>query len=155
MKSTTKLILAGLGTAAVCAGVYYVIKNKDKFLKSEEVINPDGTAEKRTYVVLDVDGAKKKATSTIQKGKEKAQDTWKKVETGAKDTWGKVTGKGNEEMEIDVENILDEEADLEAGDEISEAVADAVDEALDKAKEVAGKAKEAIADVADSAAAEA
>ena len=30
MKSTTKLILAGLGTAAVCAGVYYVIKNKDK-----------------------------------------------------------------------------------------------------------------------------
>ena len=155
MKSTTKLILAGLGTAAVCAGVYYVIKNKDKFLKSEEVINPDGTAEKRTYVVLDVDGAKKKATSTIQKGKEKAQDTWKKVETGAKDTWGKVTGKGNEEMEIDVENILDEEADLEAGDEISEAVADAVDEALDKAKEVAGKAKEAIADVADGAAAEA
>ncbi len=155
MKSTTKLILAGLGTAAVCAGVYYVIKNKDKFLKSEEVINPDGTAEKRTYVVLDVDGAKKKATSTIQKGKEKAQDTWKKVETGAKDTWGKVTGKGNEEMEIDVENILDEEADLEAGDEISEAVADAVDEALDKAKEVAGKAKEAIADVADTAAAEA
>ncbi|MBQ1489083.1 MAG: hypothetical protein IIZ41_10050 [Lachnospiraceae bacterium] len=155
MKSTTKLILAGLGTAAVCAGVYYVIKNKDKFLKSEEVINPDGTAEKRTYVVLDVDGAKKKATSTIQKGKEKAQDTWKKVETGAKDTWGKVTGKGNEEMEIDVENILDEEADLEAGDEISEAVADAVDEALDKAKEVAGKAKEAIADVADAAAAEA
>ena len=155
MKSTTKLILAGLGTAAVCAGVYYVIKNKDKFLKSEEVINPDGTAEKRTYVVLDVDGAKKKATSTIQKGKEKAQDTWKKVETGAKDTWGKVTGKGNEEMEIDVENILDEEADLEAGDEISEAVADAVDEALDKAKEVAGKAKEAIADVDDSAAAEA
>ncbi len=152
MKSTTKLILAGLGTAAVCAGVYYVIKNKDKFLKSEEVINPDGTAEKRTYVVLDVDGAKKKATSTIQKGKEKAQDTWKKVETGAKDTWGKVTGKGNEEMEIDVENILDEEADLEAGDEISEAVADAVDEALDKAKEVAGKAKEAIADVADAAA---
>ena len=155
MKSTTKLILAGLGTAAVCAGVYYVIKNKDKFLKSEEVINPDGTAEKRTYVVLDVDGAKKKATSTIQKGKEKAQDTWKKVETGAKDTWGKVTGKGNDEMEIDVENILDEEADLEAGDEISEAVADAVDEALDKAKEVAGKAKEAIADVADAAAAEA
>lgn len=155
MKSTTKLILAGLGTAAVCAGVYYVIKNKDKFLKSEEVINPDGTAEKRTYVVLDVDGAKKKATSTIQKGKEKAQDTWKKVETGAKDTWGKVTGKGNEEMEIDVENILDEEADLEAGDEISEAVADAVDEALGKAKEVAGKAKEAIADVADAAAAEA
>ena len=155
MKSTTKLILAGLGTAAVCAGVYYVIKNKDKFLKSEEVINPDGTAEKRTYVVLDVDGAKKKATSTIQKGKEKAQDTWKKVETGAKDTWGKVTGKGNEEMEIDVENILDEEADLEAGDEISEAVADAVDEALDKAKEVAGKAKEAIADVADAAATEA
>ena len=155
MKSTTKLILAGLGTAAVCAGVYYVIKNKDKFLKSEEVINPDGTAEKRTYVVLDVDGAKKKATSTIQKGKEKAQDTWKKVETGAKDTWGKVTGKGNEEMEIDVENILDDEADLEAGDEISEAVADAVDEALDKAKEVAGKAKEAIADVADAAAAEA
>ena len=155
MKSTTKLILAGLGTAAVCAGVYYVIKNKDKFLKSEEVINPDGTAEKRTYVVLDVDGAKKKATSTIQKGKEKAQDTWKKVETGAKDTWGKVTGKGNEEMEIDVENILDEEADLEAGDEISEAVADAVDEALDKAKEVAGKAKEAISDVADAAAAEA
>ena len=155
MKSTTKVILAGLGTAAVCAGVYYVIKNKDKFLKSEEVINPDGTAEKRTYVVLDVDGAKKKATSTIQKGKEKAQDTWKKVETGAKDTWGKVTGKGNEEMEIDVENILDEEADLEAGDEISEAVADAVDEALDKAKEVAGKAKEAIADVADAAAAEA
>ena len=155
MKSTTKLILAGLGTAAVCAGVYYVIKNKDKFLKSEEVINPDGTAEKRTYVVLDVDGAKKKATSTIQKGKEKAQDTWKKVETGAKDTWGKVTGKGNEEMEIDVENILDEEADLEAGDEISEAVADAVDEALDKAKEVAGKAKEAIADVADATAAEA
>ncbi len=155
MKSTTKLILAGLGTAAVCAGVYYVIKNKDKFLKSEEVINPDGTAEKRTYVVLDVDGAKKKATSTIQKGKEKAQDTWKKVETGAKDTWGKVTGKGNEEMEIDVENIIDEEADLEAGDEISEAVADAVDEALDKAKEVAGKAKEAIADVADAAAAEA
>lgn len=154
MKSTTKLILAGLGTAAVCAGVYYVIKNKDKFLKSEEVINPDGTAEKRTYVVLDVDGAKKKATSTIQKGKEKAQDTWKKVETGAKDTWGKVTGKGNEEMEIDVENIIDEEADLEAGDEISEAVADAVDEALDKAKEVAGKAKEAIADVADAAAAE-
>lgn len=155
MKSTTKLILAGLGTAAVCAGVYYVIKNKDKFLKSEEVINPDGTAEKRTYVVLDVDGAKKKATSTIQKGKEKAQDTWKKVETGAKGTWEKVTGKGNEEMEIDVENILDEEADLEAGDEISEAVADAVDEALDKAKEVAGKAKEAIADVADAAAAEA
>lgn len=155
MKSTTKLILAGLGTAAVCAGVYYVIKNKDKFLKSEEVINPDGTAEKRTYVVLDVDGAKKKATSTIQKGKEKAQDTWKKVETGAKDTWGKVTGKGNEEMEIDVENILDEEADLEAGDEISEAVADAVDEALDKAKEVADKAKETIADVADAAAAEA
>ena len=152
MKSTTKLILAGLGTAAVCAGVYYVIKNKDKFLKSEEVINPDGTAEKRTYVVLDVDGAKKKATSTIQKGKEKAQDTWKKVETGAKGTWEKVTGKGNEEMEIDVENILDEEADLEAGDEISEAVADAVDEALDKAKEVAGKAKEAIADVADAAA---
>jgi hypothetical protein len=155
MKSTTKLILAGLGTAAVCAGVYYVIKNKDKFLKSEEVINPDGTAEKRTYVVLDVDGAKKKATSTIQKGKEKAQDTWKKVETGAKDTWGKVTGKGNEEMEIDVENILDEEADLEAGDEISEAVADAVDEALDKATEVAGTAKEAIAAVADTAAAEA
>ena len=75
MKSTTKLILAGLGTAAICAGVYYVVKNKDKFLKSEEVINPDGTTDKRTYVVLDVDGAKKKATDTIQKGKEKAQET--------------------------------------------------------------------------------
>ena len=36
------------------------------------VINPDGTTDKRTYVVLDVDGAKKKATDTIQKGKEKA-----------------------------------------------------------------------------------
>ena len=85
MKSTTKLILAGLGTAAICAGVYYAYKNKDKFLKTEEVINPDGTAEKRTYVVLDVDGAKKKATDSIQKGKEKAQDPWKKVENGAKE----------------------------------------------------------------------
>ena len=115
MKSTTKLILAGLGTAAVCAGVYYVVKNKDKFLKSEEVINPDGTSEKRTYVVLDVDGAKKKATDTIQKGKEKAQDTWKKV-----------TGKGKEEMEVDADNIVDGDEILEAADEVSEAVADAV-----------------------------
>ena len=134
MKSTTKLILAGLGTAAVCAGVYYVVKNKDKFLKSEEIINPDGT------------------TDTIQKGKEKAQDTWKKVETGAKDTWGKVTGKGKEEMEVDVENIVDSDEILEAADEASEAVADAVDEALDKAKEAAGKAKEAVQDAIENAA---
>ena len=152
MKSTTKLILAGLGTAAICAGVYYVVKNKDKFLKSEEVINPDGTTDKRTYVVLDVDGAKKKATDTIQKGKEKAQDTWKKVETGAKDTWGKVTGKGKEEMEVDVENIVDSDEILEAADEASEAVADAVDEALDKAKEATKKTKEAVKDAIEDAA---
>ena len=152
MKSTTKFILAGLGTAAICAGVYYVVKNKDKFLKSEEVINPDGTAEKRTYVILDVDGAKKKANDTIQKGKEKAQDTWKKVETGAKDTWGKVTGKGKEEMEVDVENIVDEEDVFEAADDASEAVADAVDKALDKAKETTKKAKEAVANVVENAA---
>ncbi|MBR6094855.1 MAG: hypothetical protein IKP92_07540 [Lachnospiraceae bacterium] len=126
MKSTTKLLLAGLGTAAICAGVYYVYKNKDKFLKSEEVINPDGTAETRTYVVLDVDGAKKKATDTIQKGKEKAQDTWKKVESGAKETINKVTGKGKEEMEIDAENLVDGEEILEAADEVSEAVAETV-----------------------------
>ena len=130
MKSTTKLLLAGLGTAAICAGVYYAYKNKDKFLKTEEVINPDGTAEKRTYVVLDVDGAKKKATDTIQKGKEKAQDTWKKVETGAKDTINKVTGKGKEEMEVDAENVVDGEEYFEAADEASEAVAGAVQEAL-------------------------
>lgn len=152
MKSMTKLILAGLGTAAVCAGVYYVVKNKDKFLKSEEVINPDGTAETRTYVVLDVDGAKKKATDTIQKGKEKAQDTWKKVETGAKDTWGKVTGKGKEEMEVDVDNIVDSDEILEAADDASEAVADAVDEALEKAKEATAKASETIKDVVEGAA---
>jgi len=132
MKTTTKLILAGLGTAAVCAGVYYVVKNKDKFLKSEEVINPDGTAEKRTYVVLDVDGAKKKATDTIQKGKEKAQDTWKKVETGAKDTFNKVTGKGKEEMEFDAENLVDGEEILDAADDFSEAVADAVSGVAEK-----------------------
>ena len=150
MKSTTKLILAGLGTAAVCAGVYYVVKNKDKFLKSEEVIKPDGTAEKRTYVVLDVDGAKKKATDTIQKGKEVAQDTWKKVETGAKDTISKVTGKGGkEEMEIDIENILDTEDELEPADEASEAVAEAVDKVLDKAKEAVDKAKDTVAEVAE------
>ena len=140
MKSTTKLILAGLGTAAICAGVYYVVKNKDKFLKSEEVINPDGTAEKRTYVVLDVDGAKKKATDTIQRGKEKAQDTWKKVETGAKDTISKVTGKGKEEMEVDAENIFEGDEVLEAADEASEAVAEKVDEVLGKAKEATAAA---------------
>jgi len=60
MKSTTKLILAGLGTAAICAGVYYVVKNKDKFLKSEEVINPDGTYGIRKVVVS--------ATATISVG---------------------------------------------------------------------------------------
>jgi hypothetical protein len=126
MKSTTKLILAGLGTAAICAGVYYAYKNKDKFLKTEEVINPDGTAEKRTYVVVDVDGAKKKATDSIQKGKEKAQDTWKKVENGAKETISKVTGKGKEEMEVDAENLVDGDEILEAVDEVSETVAEAV-----------------------------
>ena len=34
MKSTTKLSLAGRGTAAICAGVYYAYKNKDKFVKT-------------------------------------------------------------------------------------------------------------------------
>ena len=66
------------------------------------------------------------------------------METGAKDTWGKVTGKGKEEMEVDVENIVDSDEILEAADEASEAVADAVDEALDKAKETTKKTKEAV-----------
>ncbi|MBR3039971.1 MAG: hypothetical protein IKI20_04870 [Lachnospiraceae bacterium] len=130
MKTVTKIVLAGLGTAAVCAGVYYVVKNKDKFIKTEEVINPDGTTEKRTYVVLDVDGAKKKAADTFNKAKEGTQDAFKKVANGAKDTFNKVTGKGKEEMEVDIDNEIDFEAPLEAADEVSEAVAEAVDAAL-------------------------
>lgn len=130
MKNVTKIILAGLGTAAVCAGVYYAVKNKDKFIKTEEVINPDGTTEKRTYVVLDVDGAKKKATETFNKAKEGTQDAFKKVANGAKETFNKVTGKGKEEMEVDISNEIDYEAPLQAADEVSEAVADAVDAAL-------------------------
>ena len=130
MKTVTKIVLAGLGTAAVCAGVYYAVKNKDKIIKTEEVINPDGTTEKRTYVVLDVDGAKKKAADTFNKAKEGTQDAFKKVANGAKDTFNKVTGKGKEEMEVDIDNEIDFEAPLEAADEVSEAVAEAVDAAL-------------------------
>ena len=130
MKTVTKIVLAGLGTAAVCAGVYFAVKNKDKFIKTEEVINPDGTTEKRTYVVLDVDGAKKKAADTFNKAKEGTQDAFKKVANGAKDTFNKVTGKGKEEMEVDIDNEIDFEAPLEAADEVSEAVAEAVDAAL-------------------------
>ena len=130
MKSVSKVILAGLGTAAVCAGVYYAVKNKDKFIKNEEIVNSDGTTEKRTYVVLDVDGAKKKATETFQKAKEGTQDAFKKVADGAKETFNKVTGKGKEEMEVDVENVFDSEEVMKAADEASEAVAEAVDAAL-------------------------
>ncbi|GEM_PF-3254058 len=135
MKTVTKIVLAGLGTAAVCAGVYFAVKNKDKFIKTEEVINPDGTTEKRTYVVLDVDGAKKKAADTFQKAKEGTTGAFKKVAEGAKETFNKVTGKGKEEMEVDFSNIVDGDEVLEAADDASEAVADAVENAADNVKE--------------------
>ena len=130
MKTVTKIVLAGLGTAAVCAGVYFAVKNKDKFIKTEDVINPDGTTEKRTYVVLDVDGAKKKATDTFKKAKDGTTGAFKKVAEGAKETFNKVTGKGKEEMEVDFSNVVDGEEILEAADDASEAVAGAVQEAL-------------------------
>ena len=130
MKTVTKIVLAGLGTAAVCVGVYFAVKNKDKFIKTEDVINPDGTTEKRTYVVLDVDGAKKKASETFQKAKDGTTGAFKKVAEGAKETFNKVTGKGKEEMEVDFSNVVDGEEILEAADDASEAVAGAVQEAL-------------------------
>lgn len=81
MKKSTGWLLFGLGAAITAAGAYYVYKNQDKFIKTEEVVNPDGTTHtKRTYFSLDVDNAKARVNETIAKTKEMAQETWKKVE---------------------------------------------------------------------------
>ncbi len=81
MKKSTGWLLFGLGAAVTAAGAYYVYKNQDKFIKTEEIVNPDGTTQtKRTYFSLDVDNAKARMNETLAKTKEKAQETWKKVE---------------------------------------------------------------------------
>lgn len=81
MKKSTGWLLFGLGAAVTAAGAYYVYKNQDKFIKTEEIINEDGTKQtKRTYFSLDVDNAKARVNETLAKTKEKAQETWKKVE---------------------------------------------------------------------------
>lgn len=81
MKKSTGWLLFGLGVAVTAAGAYYVYKNQDKFVKTEEVVDADGTTHtKRTYLSLDVDNAKAKVNETLAKTKEMAQETWKKVE---------------------------------------------------------------------------
>lgn len=78
MKKSTKGFIFGVTTAAAAFGTYYVIKNKDKIFKSEEIINEDGDVEKkRSYV--DLDNIKEKTNEAVSKTKEAAQDTWGKA----------------------------------------------------------------------------
>ncbi|MCQ2518421.1 MAG: hypothetical protein MJ119_06605 [Lachnospiraceae bacterium] len=128
MKSSTKAVLAGLSLAAVAAGAYYLYRNKDEYIKTEEIINPDGSVKKRTYI--DVDGTKEKFNNTINKTKEAATDTFKKVESKFKGT-----KENTEEFEDDVIEIVDETIDdIEESEEEFE-VSDSADASSDIATE--------------------
>lgn len=147
MKKSTGWLLFGLGAAVTAAGAYYVYKNQDKFIKTEEVVNPDGTTHtKRTYFSLDVDNAKARVNETLAKTKEVAQETWKKVEgkfeeaketkentyTTLDDTFdttaeeAAITAEMNADAatEADTEDIIDEVVTLDDKEVVSEEISD-------------------------------
>ncbi|MBR4966375.1 MAG: hypothetical protein IKY53_07760 [Lachnospiraceae bacterium] len=144
MKKSTGWLLFGLGAAVTAAGAYYVYKNQEKFIKTEEVVNPDGTTHtKRTYFSLDVDNAKARVNETLAKTKEVAQETWKKVEgkfeevkeakentyTTLDDTFdttaeeAAITAEMNADAATEAE-IIDEVVSLDSEEVISEEISD-------------------------------
>lgn len=129
MKKQTRGFLLGIGVAAVAAGAYYVYKNKEKFVKTEEVVNPDGTTEiKRTYVPLDMDNAKAKVSEAYKKTVDKAKETWEKVEDKIEEM--KESKKDAVEIVEDVAEVAET-----ALEETVEAVEEVVEEATeDKAE---------------------
>ena len=129
MKKQTRGFLLGIGVAAVAAGAYYVYKNKEKFVKTEEIVNPDGTTEiKRTYVPLDMDNAKAKVSEAYKKTVDKAKETWEKVEDKIEEI------KDNKkDVTEDVTEIIEDAADV---------AETAVEETVEAVEEVAEKATE-------------
>ncbi len=117
MNKATKWILFGAAAGATAAGVYYLLKNKDKFCVEET--NPDGT-KTRTYVPLDMDAAKAKVTDAYNKTVEKAQEAWKKVEEkfASKDDDAEVT----EEVTVEETVVADDAVVAEdmTGDVVSD-----------------------------------
>lgn len=132
MKSSTKIVLAGLSIAAVAAGAYYLYRNKDEYIKTEEVVNPDGSVKKRTYVSIDVDGTKEKLNNTIEKTKEAATDTIKKVEN--KFDFSK---KNADDVPADFVEIVDDSDDnfFEEAKEVVEEETAKVEEAVEEVKD--------------------
>ena len=127
MKKQTRGFLLGIGVASAAAGAYYVYKNKEKFVKTEEVVNPDGTTEiKRTYVPLDMDNAKAKVSEAYKKTVDKAKETWVKVEDKIEEM-----KESKKEVAEDVAEIVEDAVEVAetAVEETVEAVEDVVDEA--------------------------
>ena len=129
MRKQTKGFLLGIGVAAAATGAYYVYKNKEKFVKTEEVVNPDGTTEiKRTYVPLDVDNAKAKVSEAYKKTVDKAKETWEKVE----DKFEEMKDSKKEVVE-DAAEIVEDAVEVAetAVEETVEAVEEVVEDAVE------------------------
>lgn len=107
MKKSTKGFIWGVTAAAAAFGTYYVIKNKDKIFKSDEICDED--EEKRSYV--DLDNIKEKTSEAVSKTKEVAQDTWDK----AKDKFESIK-KNLKKGETSEEDTVVEEVILPAED---------------------------------------
>jgi len=131
MKKSTGILLFGLGVAVTAAGAYYVYKNQDKFFKTEEVVNPDGTTQtKRTYLSLDMDSAKAKVNETITKTKEKAQETWKKVEEKIEES--KAAKEGSSEVLFEDDLAVTAEEAAETAEMNADAAAEVLEEDLEE-----------------------
>lgn len=133
MKKSTGWLLFGLGAVLTAAGAYYVYKNQDKFFKTEEIVNADGTTKtKRTYFSLDMDTAKARVNETIAKTKEKAQETWKKV--GEKFEEARASKESHYETLDDDFDVTAEEAantaEMNADAAFETAEADIIDEVV-------------------------
>lgn len=120
MGKTTRGFILGLTTAAAAVGAYYIITNKDKIFKTEEIVNEDGTVtKKRSYV--DLSNIKNK-TSEI---KDAAQDKFDKVKDKVE---SKKKNKKNDDIIEEAVEIVDEVAE-EVKEEVTEEVKEEAAEA--------------------------
>lgn len=149
MKKSTGWILFGLAAGVACGVGYYAYKNKDKFIKEEIDVTPDGEiVTKRTYVGLDMDDVKTKANDAVKKTKKAARQTIQLVND-------KIDSmkSGSFDLEDEDEEIIYEDfTSVVADEEVTAPEADFVTfdiKADAKAEEVKEEAKEEVAEATE------